>query len=57
MSPIPVIGNILHTLVRRDEPDNPEDRPSDPNGLVLEAWGEFGLGLRLSDNINIRSDG
>ena len=44
MSPIPAIEDVLHTLLRRNDatPDNPADRPSDPNGLVLEAWGEFG---------------
>lgn len=46
MSPVPVIRDVLHALVRRDEPDNPEDRPSDPNGLVLEAWGECLLGWK-----------
>ncbi|KIW63787.1 hypothetical protein PV04_08759 [Phialophora macrospora] len=40
MSPIPLIEHVLHTLTRRDEPDNPEDRPTDPNGLVLEAWAQ-----------------
>jgi hypothetical protein len=39
MSPIPAIENVFRTVLRRDEPDNPSDRPSDPNGLVLEAWG------------------
>ena len=42
MSPLPVIKDVLHTLIRRDEADNPADRPSDPNGLVLEAWGKSG---------------
>ncbi|EXJ75343.1 uncharacterized protein A1O5_02039 [Cladophialophora psammophila CBS 110553] len=40
MSPIPTIEHVLHTWIRRDEPDNPEQRPSDPNGLVLEAWAQ-----------------
>ena len=44
MSPIPLIKDVLHILTRRDggvAPDNPAERPSDPNGLVLEAWGEY----------------
>ncbi|KIY01738.1 uncharacterized protein Z520_01876 [Fonsecaea multimorphosa CBS 102226] len=40
MSPIPTIEHVLHTWIRRDDPDNPEQRPTDPNGLVLEAWAQ-----------------
>lgn len=43
MSPVPEKYGLHyggHTLLRRDELDNPNDRPSDPNGLVLEAWAQ-----------------
>lgn len=40
MSPLPETHHVLHTLLRREELDNPNDRPSDPNGLVLEAWAQ-----------------
>ncbi|EXJ94144.1 hypothetical protein A1O1_02537 [Capronia coronata CBS 617.96] len=40
MSPVPGVHNGLHTPLRRDEPENPNNRSSDPNGLVLEAWAE-----------------
>ncbi|KIX04417.1 uncharacterized protein Z518_05285 [Rhinocladiella mackenziei CBS 650.93] len=36
MSPIPKIHNGLRTWIRRDE----VTKPTDPNGLVLEAWAE-----------------
>jgi hypothetical protein len=41
MSPIPSVHDVVSALlVKRDNADNPADRPNDPNGLVLEAWGE-----------------
>ncbi|EXJ84719.1 hypothetical protein A1O3_05389 [Capronia epimyces CBS 606.96] len=40
MSPVPPFHNVVHTFFRREELDNPNVRPSDPNGLVLEAWAQ-----------------
>lgn len=40
MSPIPGLAHGLHTWLRREEPANPALRPTDPNGLVLEAWAQ-----------------
>jgi hypothetical protein len=46
MSPIPTVDDVVYALlVKRDNGDNPADRPSDPNGLVLEAWGECARNL------------
>jgi hypothetical protein len=38
MSPIPAAHNVLHTLFRRE--DQEVTKPTDPHGLVLEAWAE-----------------
>merc|ERR1712000_617172 len=38
MSPIPKAHNVLHTLLRREEQE--VTKPTDPHGLVLEAWAE-----------------
>ena len=53
MSPIPLLNDVLHAWVRREEVDNPEDRPSNPDGLVLEAWGECNL-LKMASTYAIR---
>lgn len=43
MSPIPKLRNVVYTLLRRE--DQPVTKPTDPHGLVLEAWAEgFMLG-------------
>lgn len=38
MSPIPRVHHVLHTLLRREEQE--VTKPTDPHGLVLEAWAE-----------------
>ncbi|KAK6384368.1 uncharacterized protein PV06_10986 [Exophiala oligosperma] len=38
MSPIPRAHHVLHTLLRRE--DQEVNKPTDPHGLVLEAWAE-----------------
>ncbi|KAJ9501382.1 hypothetical protein H2202_003176 [Exophiala xenobiotica] len=38
MSPIPAAHNVLHYLFRREDPE--VTKPTDPHGLVLEAWAE-----------------
>jgi hypothetical protein len=37
MSPIPLFKNVFHTLGKRREEVT---KPTDPAGLVLEAWAE-----------------
>ncbi len=59
MSPIPLIKDVFHTLTKRDGAalDNPSDRPTDPNGLVLEAWGElYHLWLTIHCTIDQKAD-
>lgn len=34
------MDHVVHTWFRRQELADPSQRPSDPNGLVLEAWAQ-----------------
>ncbi|RMD42679.1 hypothetical protein DV735_g2429, partial [Chaetothyriales sp. CBS 134920] len=41
MSPLPTLNNALRTFIRRDSSEDEQSKkPTDPNGLVLEAWAE-----------------
>ena len=40
MSPLPAINNAFHTFIKRKVDQNQGEKPTNPNGLVLEAWAE-----------------
>jgi hypothetical protein len=40
MSPLPHLNNAFESLFKREVPDNQGEKPTDPNGLVLEAWAQ-----------------